>query len=43
MFDPQAFRDALGSFVTGVTIVTARVHFSIYARAMIKLVGLVYR
>ena len=24
MFDPQAFRDALGSFVTGVTIVTAR-------------------
>jgi len=24
MFDPTAFRDALGSFVTGVTIVTAR-------------------
>lgn len=24
MFDPHAFRDALGSFVTGVTIVTAR-------------------
>ncbi|QYJ06794.1 flavin reductase family protein [Qipengyuania flava] len=24
MFDPKAFRDALGSFVTGVTIVTAR-------------------
>ncbi len=24
MFDPNAFRDALGSFVTGVTIVTAR-------------------
>lgn len=24
MFDPMAFRDALGSFVTGVTIVTAR-------------------
>ncbi|MCA0910682.1 flavin reductase family protein [Qipengyuania gaetbuli] len=24
MFDPQAFRSALGSFVTGVTIVTAR-------------------
>ncbi|MBX7495189.1 flavin reductase family protein [Qipengyuania sp. 6B39] len=24
MFDAQAFRDALGSFVTGVTIVTAR-------------------
>jgi 3-hydroxy-9,10-secoandrosta-1,3,5(10)-triene-9,17-dione monooxygenase reductase component len=24
MFDPQAFRDALGSFVTGVTIMTAR-------------------
>ena len=24
MFDPQDFRDALGSFVTGVTIVTAR-------------------
>ena len=24
MFDPQAFRDALGSFVMGVTIVTAR-------------------
>ncbi|MBX7484164.1 flavin reductase family protein [Qipengyuania qiaonensis] len=24
MFDPQSFRDALGSFVTGVTIVTAR-------------------
>lgn len=24
MFDPQSFRDALGSFATGVTIVTAR-------------------
>ncbi len=24
MFEPKAFRDALGSFVTGVTIVTAR-------------------
>ena len=24
MFEPQAFRDALGSFATGVTIVTAR-------------------
>ena len=24
MFDPQAFRSALGSFVTGVTIVTTR-------------------
>ncbi|TMM46246.1 flavin reductase family protein [Qipengyuania marisflavi] len=24
MFDPQSFRNALGSFVTGVTIVTAR-------------------
>lgn len=24
MFDPHAFRDALGTFVTGVTIVTAR-------------------
>lgn len=24
MFDPQSFREALGSFVTGVTIVTAR-------------------
>ena len=24
MFEPKAFRDALGSFVTGVTLVTAR-------------------